>query len=366
MPMPTRPCPHAPMPTRPCVRRLRSMPRACEQALDDGKALQQRLEALQSTADASAKEGERLTAALADKTAELAALVTLSLTSPYPSPLLLTSTPQPHPSFHLRPYPYPGAHAWPHPSPSPSPSPQAESEGEARARLSAQLDAKQAELDALVASEAARREQLGRAHQEAHDGVTAELGASQARAAELDAEVAALHERIAALQRELKAEKEKRLAPPPEDDKKKKGTSILGRIDIDEGPDAPPVTEQIANALRNNSARVLDLFREWDADGDGEVPRKRAPHVSESPYARASPHVHGTRTACAHRSRARSSARPCPRSGSRCPRRTSTRSSTRGTRTAAARSTLRSCRRSCARRPRIPRRQRAWARPRRR
>ncbi|KOO28565.1 calmodulin-like 5 [Chrysochromulina tobinii] len=48
-------------------------------------------------------------------------------------------------------------------------------------------------------------------------------------------------------------------------------SGALGKIDLDEGPDAPPVSQQIAAALRKNSARVLDLFREWDADGDGDV-----------------------------------------------------------------------------------------------
>ena len=31
------------------------------------------------------------------------------------------------------------------------------------------------------------------------------------------------------------------------------------------------IAEQLASALRANSARVLDLFRSWDADGDGQV-----------------------------------------------------------------------------------------------
>jgi hypothetical protein len=43
---------------------------------------------------------------------------------------------------------------------------------------------------------------------------------------------------------------------------------------LDEGPDAPPVSEQIAAALRSSAGRVLDLFREWDTDGDGEISRK--------------------------------------------------------------------------------------------
>lgn len=50
--------------------------------------------------------------------------------------------------------------------------------------------------------------------------------------------------------------------------------SILGNIDLDEGPNAPPVKDQIAHHIRKNSVRVMDLFREWDTDGDGEVTRK--------------------------------------------------------------------------------------------
>ena len=49
--------------------------------------------------------------------------------------------------------------------------------------------------------------------------------------------------------------------------------SPLGKMDLDEGPDAPPISQQLAAALKKNSARVLDLFRSWDADGDGEVSR---------------------------------------------------------------------------------------------
>ena len=51
-------------------------------------------------------------------------------------------------------------------------------------------------------------------------------------------------------------------------------STALGNIDLDEGPDAAPITEQIAMALRKNAGKVMDLFREWDADGDGEVTLK--------------------------------------------------------------------------------------------
>ena len=35
-----------------------------------------------------------------------------------------------------------------------------------------------------------------------------------------------------------------------------------------------PASEQLAAALRKGSARVLDLFRQWDTDGDGEVSKQ--------------------------------------------------------------------------------------------
>ena len=72
--------------------------------------------------------------------------------------------------------------------------------------------------------------------------------------------------------RKLKDEIKRLTAPPPKKEppppKKPKGL-----IDLDESPDAPPIADQLANALRENSTRVLDLFRSWDADGDGQVSR---------------------------------------------------------------------------------------------
>ena len=47
------------------------------------------------------------------------------------------------------------------------------------------------------------------------------------------------------------------------------GLGPLGNFDLDESPDAPPVSEQIIAALMANAGKVLDLFRSWDNDGDG-------------------------------------------------------------------------------------------------
>mgnify|MGYP003879564949 CR=1 FL=1 len=92
----------------------------------------------------------------------------------------------------------------------------------------------------------------------------------------LDKELKECQKLLMAAQKALKDKTPPPQPPPPPKAKKgtSKGTSILGRIDIDESPGAPPMTEQIATALRANSARVLDLFREWDTNGDGEVSRK--------------------------------------------------------------------------------------------
>jgi len=60
--------------------------------------------------------------------------------------------------------------------------------------------------------------------------------------------------------KEIKTEKER-----------KKGT-ILGQFDFDESSDVP-YDQQLAKALKTSGARVLDLFREMDVNGDGEVSR---------------------------------------------------------------------------------------------
>jgi hypothetical protein len=56
----------------------------------------------------------------------------------------------------------------------------------------------------------------------------------------------------------------------------------LGGIDLDEGPDAPPISEQIGDALRKNATRVIELFRSWDTDGSGTCPPPRA-HFAPPP-----------------------------------------------------------------------------------
>ena len=52
----------------------------------------------------------------------------------------------------------------------------------------------------------------------------------------------------------------------------KRGSS-LGNIDIDESSDKS-VAQQLRDILSKNGVRVVDLFREWDEDGNGSVSKK--------------------------------------------------------------------------------------------
>ena len=89
---------------------------------------------------------------------------------------------------------------------------------------------------------------------------------------------------IERLRRELEALRPKEKPPPPpppppkeEEPKKSKKEygkgSVLGTIDLDE-ESGVPYAVQLRDALVKNAGRVIDLFREWDTDGDGEVSRK--------------------------------------------------------------------------------------------
>ena len=53
---------------------------------------------------------------------------------------------------------------------------------------------------------------------------------------------------------------------------KREGASL--RFDIDESPGAPPVAQQLRDALSKRGVRVIDMFHDWDDDGSGTVSRK--------------------------------------------------------------------------------------------
>ena len=52
-----------------------------------------------------------------------------------------------------------------------------------------------------------------------------------------------------------------------------RGTSLM-KINLDEGAGAKPIAEQLRDILSKQAVRVIDLFREWDEDGDGTVSKK--------------------------------------------------------------------------------------------
>uniref|UniRef100_A0A7S2NPK6 EF-hand domain-containing protein n=1 Tax=Haptolina brevifila TaxID=156173 RepID=A0A7S2NPK6_9EUKA len=56
-----------------------------------------------------------------------------------------------------------------------------------------------------------------------------------------------------------------------EEAKRRQKKGILGDVDFDE---SRPLGEQIKEALQKHAIRVLDLFREWDKNGDGQISKK--------------------------------------------------------------------------------------------
>ena len=89
--------------------------------------------------------------------------------------------------------------------------------------------------------------------------VANELESNQQKVASLSAELKAAKEESATMLKELAALKAK-MTPA----KKKEGITLSGK---------GTMPEQIAEALKSQATRVMDLFRSWDRDGDGEVSR---------------------------------------------------------------------------------------------
>jgi len=135
------------------------------------------------------------------------------------------------------------------------------------ARQAEQVRALKAELASLRGAQVARQKEL----QLQLDKVRAEADEQQR---ELANETARLKKELAAKPKgEPKPPREPR-EPTPEKLAVRKIPRSLGNLDLDEGPDALPISIQLGNALRKNAGKVLDLFRDWDTDGDGEVSRK--------------------------------------------------------------------------------------------
>ena len=45
---------------------------------------------------------------------------------------------------------------------------------------------------------------------------------------------------------------------------------MLKRADADRASDRP-ISEQLRDVLVENAVRVIDLFRDWDENGDGQI-----------------------------------------------------------------------------------------------
>ena len=72
--------------------------------------------------------------------------------------------------------------------------------------------------------------------------------------------------------------------------REKANVSVLGKdFDLDESEGAPPVSQQIATALRANAGKVLDFFRDVRAIHTlppASLSFARAPHASRQPHSR--------------------------------------------------------------------------------
>jgi len=134
------------------------------------------------------------------------------------------------------------------------------------------------------------QEQLAAQQKQAKDHLETQLAESR-KALETELKfaqktIAKLQEELAKLQAERLREKQlpasnMRIASPvttpspaPEragSAKTKRGSTIFGKIDFDE---ERPLGEQLKAALSKQAIRVLDLFRDWDTNGDGQVSKK--------------------------------------------------------------------------------------------
>jgi len=140
---------------------------------------------------------------------------------------------------------------------------------EAEADVLRQLDESQKLLERLLAEQ---RDKLTGDSKDVRAKLKSETELRHAAEAELSQLKETVERKTKAYEAEASKLKEqiKKLTAPPPKPKPKKPT---GTIDLDEGPDAAPVAEQLAQALHKNATRVLDLFRSWDANGDGQVSR---------------------------------------------------------------------------------------------
>ena len=129
--------------------------------------------------------------------------------------------------------------------------------------LQSLLDEQREKFEVSVKADREKALKADAAQKQMQDEYDKERSEAKKQEKELRDENSKLKKELDKLKKQLEKKKPPEKPPP--------NSRALGNIDLDEGPDAKPVSEQIAAALRKNSARVLDLFRDWDVDGDGEV-----------------------------------------------------------------------------------------------
>ena len=102
--------------------------------------------------------------------------------------------------------------------------------------------------------------------------VVKEAAAAKAAAAAAAAAHAAEEEKARrAAEKAKQTAAKKPPAPPSKSPAAGRSRKSILSFELDTSPTAKPVTEQLRDALQRSSLRVLDLFREWDTDGDGEI-----------------------------------------------------------------------------------------------
>ncbi len=144
-----------------------------------------------------------------------------------------------------------------------------------RAVEDAQRQAKQAQ-EQLAEQRRQAEEYLKKQLEETRASLSGQLSNAQSTIAELKAEIAQLQiEKTRLINEKPKPASpkpvEEKPKDPPKEKKDRKTGGILGNVDFDEDR---PLGEQLREALSKNAVRILDLFREWDADGDGEISKK--------------------------------------------------------------------------------------------
>ena len=102
----------------------------------------------------------------------------------------------------------------------------------------------------------------------------------------------------------------------------RKGAALSSSVKLDYNSGVP-VAHQLRDALKANAVRVIDLFRDWDEDGDGtidfkEVPRRRRRRQSLHSFEPPPPTLPPHKSSSPHFSRALTPPPPPPPRGAVC------------------------------------------------